>query len=528
MSKLVEEIILKVTVDDSGLVVLGKKAKRTEKKIKAVGDEAKKTGKKFKGAKADATGFSGALNRLAGAASIGVATAKLIDLGKEAITVSRSFERLRLSLETTFGGQAPAQMEFLRSEAERLGVDLRESAKGFASLAASTKGVLTLKETQELFSATAEASTALGLSADRTGMLLKALSQIASKGTLSAEELRQQMGEHLPGAFKLAADSMGVTTQELNKMLEKGEITAKEFLPRFTKELEKTFHKGAMKNASSEIAQSTRNLNRWNNMLSKTGDQLKKITTPATTLFLDSLPTLINFTPLGLPLKQLLKAFGEAEEATNKIDPGSKFDDAIVPITNFTKWVNLSKDAIDKFATSVALPARLEDVRLALGLSEEGFKKIHKEVVALSKETKSTHALIGAAEDLVKVLKEADKLKEGDFLKTKTEKEIEALKNLKEIMESIGEIIAPAAFGLFGENLGKFGDIDDASQSQAQAPKAGLELGTAAAAEFLVRPTEDTNKIAKQSLDVEKKSLEELKKQSDALENLNNIEGVSL
>ena len=83
-------------------------------------------------------------------------------------------------------------------------------------------------------------------------------------------------------------------------------------------------------------------------------------------------------------------------------------------------------------------------------------------------------------------------------------------------------IVEASTFGLFDENLGGF---DEVSQSQAQAPQAGLELGTAAAAEFLVRPTEDTNKIAKQSLDVEKQSLAELKKQTDALDNQNNFVG---
>lgn len=517
-NQLVEEIILKVSVDDSGLDKLGKKSQKAKTKVKGVGDEAEKTGKKFKGAKKQTDTFSKGLKKLAGAAAAGLAISRLIQLGKEAIKVSRDFERLELSLETTFGGEAPAQMAFLREEAKRLGVDLRESAAGFASLAASTKGVLTLKQTQELFSATAEASTALGLSSQKTGMLLKALSQIASKGTLSAEELRQQMGEHLPGAFKLAADSMGVTTKELNKMLEQGEITAKEFLPRFTQELKKAFHGGALRNANSEIAESTRNLNRWNDMLAATGDTLKNTTTPAVSLFLDGLEDLAKFNPL-IQLILLNKAIKDIDDATSKAFDGSKFDDSLKnQVSDFTKFINLSKDAVDSFRDSLVGSTRMEDVRIALGLTEKGFLKIQKQVKALSKETESTHALIGAAEDLVKVLKEADKLKDTDFIKTEKVNELRnILKETFEFVKSIGEA---STFGFLGENLGDFDAIEQAPQ---QAPQRGLELGTAAAAEFLVRPTKETNDIAKKSLAVQERQLDELEKGNENQSNQDNF-----
>jgi hypothetical protein len=62
-----------------------------------------------------------------------------------------------------------------------------------------------------------------------------------SKGTVSAEELRGQLGERLPGAFNLAAKAMGVTTAELGKMLENGEIMAGDLLPKLALELNKTF-----------------------------------------------------------------------------------------------------------------------------------------------------------------------------------------------------------------------------------------------------------------------------------------------
>ena len=51
----------------------------------------------------------------------------------------------------------------------------------------------------------------------------------SSHGSVSAEELRQQIGERLPGAFTLFAESIGLTPQELDKALEDGKVSLQDF-----------------------------------------------------------------------------------------------------------------------------------------------------------------------------------------------------------------------------------------------------------------------------------------------------------
>jgi hypothetical protein len=58
-----------------------------------------------------------------------------------------------------------------------------------------------------------------------------------SKNTVSAEELRQQLGEVLPGSFNIAARAAGKTTAEFNQMLESGQVIASDFLPKFAQQL---------------------------------------------------------------------------------------------------------------------------------------------------------------------------------------------------------------------------------------------------------------------------------------------------
>src|SRR5690606_20127337 len=68
-----------------------------------------------------------------------------------------------------------------------------------------------------------------------------ALEQMISKGKVTTEELRRQLGERLPGAFGIMANALGVTLPQLDKMLKKGEVLSKDALPKFAAALEKAY-----------------------------------------------------------------------------------------------------------------------------------------------------------------------------------------------------------------------------------------------------------------------------------------------
>jgi len=174
-------------------------------------------------------------NALAGL-GIGLITRSLV---KASLEMDRFRQTLRFSTGSVEAG-ADA-LRFLRGEADRLGVNFRELAGEYGKLAAAARGTaLEGEQTREIFTAVAEASRVMGLSAADTGGILTAVQQIISKGTVSAEELRGQMGERLPGAFQAAARGMKVTTQELGQMLQRGEVLAEDLLPKLAAELRRS------------------------------------------------------------------------------------------------------------------------------------------------------------------------------------------------------------------------------------------------------------------------------------------------
>src|SRR5574337_802789 len=151
------------------------------------------------------------------------------------------FERSMTLLKGS-AGAAGQEFAYVSGVAKTLGLNLFETADAYVQLTAATKGTaLEGAATREIFEAVSKAMAALGKSgADTQGALL-AVSQMVSKGTVSMEELRGQLGERLPGAFQIAAQAMGVTTSELDKLVSSGKVTAEEFLPKFAAGLRATF-----------------------------------------------------------------------------------------------------------------------------------------------------------------------------------------------------------------------------------------------------------------------------------------------
>ena len=205
------------------------------------------------------------------------AVTSLIAFGKEAVATAAKIEGIGNSLKFITGSSANAEktMAYLRELSNRLGLEFESTAQAFKLFAgATTQAGMTLGQTKSIFESVSKAVTTMGLSADDANGVFLALWQIMSKGKVSAEELRGQIGERIPGAFTIAAKSIGVTEQQLNKMLEQGQIISKDFLPKFAKQLEKDLGGGAENAANSTQAALNRLKNSFDEFLLYAGQKL--------------------------------------------------------------------------------------------------------------------------------------------------------------------------------------------------------------------------------------------------------------
>lgn len=166
--------------------------------------------------------------------ALGAAVATVGVVVKPVLDATVALERMRRVLTTVTGSaeSAQQQIEFLRKVSQQSGQQFDVLGKSYASFAASAlQSGLTIQQTQEVFKNVALAAGNLGLSTDQVTRALEALGQMASKGVITMEELRQQLGDALPGVLPLLAKQLGLTQAELFKLVSSGQLLATEGIP---------------------------------------------------------------------------------------------------------------------------------------------------------------------------------------------------------------------------------------------------------------------------------------------------------
>ncbi|HGX3022459.1 TPA: tape measure protein [Escherichia coli] len=131
------------------------------------------------------------------------------------------------------------QMAFIKNTAYTYGMDEREMQGGYMRFAASTP---TMKESdkQALFEAMAIKGRSVGATGEQQNRAIVAISQMAGKNRVMAEELRGQLSEAFAGSqqdFQQAAIDAGIikNAQEFDKAMKDGKITLDKLLPSLVK-----------------------------------------------------------------------------------------------------------------------------------------------------------------------------------------------------------------------------------------------------------------------------------------------------
>jgi hypothetical protein len=102
--------------------------------------------------------------------------------------------------------QGQASFQYLRSEANRIGFNYLDASADYNKLISGLTGSgFSVKDSQKVFSGFAELARVNKLDKTTQNRLFRALSQVAGKGKLQAEELTSQISEALPGGTALFA-----------------------------------------------------------------------------------------------------------------------------------------------------------------------------------------------------------------------------------------------------------------------------------------------------------------------------------
>ncbi len=175
------------------------------------------------------------------------------------LALSIEFQSMSLAINFLEGSaeKGTKKIKELKSLSNEMGVSFKTIGKGYKQLAASTRNTsLEGKTTDDLTKSITQAGRVFGMTSDEIEGSFLAVSQMAGKGSVSAEELRGQLAERIPGAFQIAARAMKMTEKELFQLMATGNMASTTFLPAFAKQLDietKGGLSGGTKSLASDI-----------------------------------------------------------------------------------------------------------------------------------------------------------------------------------------------------------------------------------------------------------------------------------
>lgn len=316
----------------------------------------------------------------------------------------------RNALQLVAGSQEEAQLALNRSIgiAQALSLDIGVLAKQYSKFmnAVTLAGVSTL-QAEKIFLSFAKAARVLNLDARRTEGMFLAIEQMASKGTVSMEELRRQLGDHLPGALNLAAKAMGYTSSQIRdfiKQVSRGNVEAAELLPKLAELVEQKVDPllpEAMKKFSAALQRAKNEITKFNISV---GELLNMVSVP----FLDAFSAAVSMlndvfginNSLAGSVEETKRVYKEIFDPINKVTKA--FDAATESLEPMTTLLTLGKkelkefgdnaetaaDQVSTFSKVIGGIATLVGSLFALGLGIKVLKLLGKMVGWVAKQLK--------------------------------------------------------------------------------------------------------------------------------------------
>lgn len=188
------------------------------------------------------------------------------NIGSTIFNMAKDFDSLIFAMETVSDTSfdLASSQRFLLKTSEDYGVEILATSQRYVKfLAAAKQSNLSMFDTEKIFRSTTKAASVLGLKTDELTGVYLALEQMLSKGKVTTEELRRQLGERLPGAMGIMAAALDVTIPKLDEMLKKGEVLSAVALPKFAEALELAYGIQSVKKVDTLISAQNRLSNTW-------------------------------------------------------------------------------------------------------------------------------------------------------------------------------------------------------------------------------------------------------------------------
>ena len=236
---------------------------------------------------------------IAMAGALGAGVTSLSSLVSSLVNTAREAGRSRTILRnvSTDAREYARSLKFLTDLTDKYGTDLIGTTEAFAKFkAAATPAGVAMAEQERIFSNISKAMASFGISGGEASLTMMAITQMMSKGKISSEELRRQLGERMPVAMQAMANAAGVSMAQLDKLLKEGKLRSADIMGKFSDELAKLSGDtntdnlesslGRLKNAFTDLADSLHIYDNFKALVDKVKEALDYIKTHLSNLYI--------------------------------------------------------------------------------------------------------------------------------------------------------------------------------------------------------------------------------------------------
>jgi len=239
---------------------------------------------RFSDANRKINGLASSVGNLMTAFGVGTGIYLAIDIAKNIYETTKALQSLDLALKMVSGSEQEfaSNRAFITATAEKWGVEIKTLTEQYTYFYTAAKGLMSTAEIKTTFEGIAKAGAVMGLSLEKQSAAFYAFEQMMSKGIVTSEELKKQLGNSMPGAIRAAAMAyMDLhpqikSIQEAEKMLLKemknGAIDSATYVPLIVKNLEKLYGIEMVDKVETLQASQNRLKNSWTDLVKAMND----------------------------------------------------------------------------------------------------------------------------------------------------------------------------------------------------------------------------------------------------------------
>lgn len=408
---------------------------------------------RFSDANRKINGLANGVTNLMGAFGITTGVYLFANIVKDIYQTTKELQSLDLALKMVSGStqEFAENQAFITKTAEKWGIEIKGLTQQYTQFYTASKGILSNEDIKGVFEGIAKSGALMGLSVEKQSAAFYAFEQMMSKGIVTSEELKKQLGNAMPGAIRAAA----MAYQDLHpkitriqdaerlllKEMKQGAIDSATYVPLIVKNFEKLYGIEMVNKVETLQASQERMANSWTDLIRSLNESETGGISKFFSFVIDGLQDIIkDLTRANTSWKELNEiAKGQGRESGQRIFKerisflgGGEGDAKAINTTASKEYKRIQEEIIKNSHIIMRFENNAFKAARQTGFDKDHFLKIKEN---LYKSRAEQGAIIKASQEYIYNLDKKPSKVNKKLSEEETESQNEALKKKKKAAE---------------------------------------------------------------------------------------------